>query len=256
MPRRIRGNEADGASQEAQDARSRRELIGGAGALAAAAALGGVGAAAAEGAAAARAKPRHPRTPKEALRALEKGNRRFQRGRLTLRDYTPDGTDPSESQKPFAAIVTCADSRLSPTLIFDVHHGNVFVSRIAGNSLDTGTLGSTEYAVAVLGVKLIMVLGHSNCGAIKAAISVVDGGASFPPDQFGKIGEFVDLLIPPIETIPAGRRTVKRCTRVNARAQAAAFAASEPIIAPAVRSGKVGIVAGVYDIASGRVTLV
>jgi hypothetical protein len=97
MLRRIRGNEADPAPE--RDAPSRRELIGGAGALAAAAALGGVGAAAAEGAADARVETGHPRTPKEALKALEKGNRRFQRGRLTLRDYTPDGTDPSESQK-------------------------------------------------------------------------------------------------------------------------------------------------------------
>src|SRR5437016_4136505 len=76
----------------------------------------------------------------------------------------------AETQKPLAAIVTCADSRISPSVIFDLGLGNVFVSRVAGNSIDVGSLGSTEYAVAVLGVHLVMVLGHSNCGAVRGAL--------------------------------------------------------------------------------------
>ena len=79
--------------------------------------------------------------------------------KLQLRDYSPVGEKRASEQKPFAAIITCADSRISPELVFDVERGNIFVSRIAGNSIDQGTLGSAEYAVGVLGVKVVMVLG-------------------------------------------------------------------------------------------------
>ena len=98
------------------------------------------------------------------------GNERYRSGQVELRDYSPVGERIASAQKPFAAIIACADSRISPALIFDITHGNLFVSPVAGNSIDVGTLGSTEYAVAVLGVKLVMVLGHSDCGAVKATL--------------------------------------------------------------------------------------
>ncbi len=198
----------------------------------------------------------HPKTPDAALKVLEKGNRRYRRGKLKLRDYSPKGEDQASSQSPFAAIITCADSRLSPSLVFDIHLGNLFVSRIAGNSIDAGTLGSTEYAVGVLGVKLIMVLGHSDCGAIKAGIGVANGTASYPPDKYGAIGAFVDLLIPPIEGIPQADRSVARCTTENARYQRDVIAAKGPIIKPAIDGGKLKVVSAAYDIKSGRVRIV
>lgn len=239
-------------------AMSRRGFLNAAGATAGAVAVGGEAAAEAGGRSRGGrgGKAPHPKTPRQALRALEEGNRRYRRGKLTLRDYSPVGEQRASEQKPFAAIITCADSRVSPPLIFDVERGNLFASHVAGNSIDVGTLGSTEYAVAVLGVKLVMVLGHSDCGAVKAAIEVANGEASYPPDQYGAIGSVVEACVPPIQSIPKGRRSVERSIRVNARAQAESLAQRNPIIRPAVDAGDLRVVAAVYDIGTGRVSLV
>lgn len=235
---------------------SRRRLLGAGGAAAAAAALGSAGAAEALAAAATGGRAPHPKTPAEALRVLRAGNKRYRQGKLSLRDYSPVGERRAAEQKPLAAIITCADSRISPELVFDVERGNLFVSRIAGNSIDSGTLGSTEYAVAVLGVKLVMVLGHSDCGAIKAAIGTVTEGKSYPPAKYGAIGEVVNLLVPTVKSLPADQRTLARCIPANAIAQAKAIEAKGPIIAPAVAKGSVRVVAGVYNLANGAVSIV
>lgn len=197
----------------------------------------------------------HPKTPDEAITILRNGNQRFVSGKLELRDFSPVGERVASSQKPFAAIITCADSRLSPSLVFDVHLGNVFVSRIAGNTVDTGTLGSSEYAVAVLKVKLVVILGHSNCGAVKAAIDVVKGKASFPREQFGSIGPVVNLLTPAVRSLPANRRTVPRVTAENAQRQAQMLASKGPIMSKAVRDGRIKVISAVYDVRTGRVDL-
>jgi carbonic anhydrase len=198
----------------------------------------------------------HPKTPTEALRLLQAGNERYREGMLQLRDYSPVGERRAAEQKPFAAIVTCSDSRIAPELVFDLERGNLFVSRIAGNSIDTGTLGSSEFAVAVLGVKLIMVLGHSDCGAVKAAIDVVVNGESYPESKYGAIGAVIDHLVPTIRSLPAGERDLSRCVPANAIAQANALAGRGPIVAPAVASGKLRVAAAVYDIADGAVSIV
>jgi carbonic anhydrase len=198
----------------------------------------------------------HPRTSAAALRVLQAGNWRYRHGKLQLRDYSPVGERRASEQQPFAAILTCADSRISPELVFDVERGNLFVSRIAGNGVDVGTLGSTEYAVAVLGVKLVMVLGHSDCGAVKAALEVAHGAKSYPAKKYGAIGDVVDEVVPAVRGIPAGKNAVGQGVVANARAQAAALRGREPIIAPAVRRGDLKVVVAVYDIGSGRVSLV
>jgi carbonic anhydrase len=234
---------------------SRRRFIGGAGAVVGAAALGGVGATEAL-AGTTGGKAPHPKTPAEALRILQAGNKRYRQGKLSLRDYSPVGEKRASEQKPFAAIITCADSRISPELVFDVERGNIFVSRIAGNSVDSGTLGSTEYAIGVLGVKIVVVLGHSDCGAIKAAISTVTEGKTFPTAKFGAIGEVIDLLVPTVKSLPADQRTLGRCVPANAIAQAKDLAGRGPIVAPAVAAGSIEVVAGVYNIANGAVSFV
>jgi carbonic anhydrase len=234
---------------------SRRRLLGAGAAAAAAAALGSVGVAEALAGSGGGRAP-HPKTPTEALRLLQAGNKRYRQEKLQLRDYSPVGEKRAAEQKPFAAIITCADSRISPELVFDVERGNLFVSRIAGNSIDTGTLGSTEYAVAVLGVKLIMVLGHSDCGAIKAAIGTVTEGKTYPASKYGAIGDFVDLLVPAVKSLPADQRTLARCVPANAIAQAQTIEAKGPIVAPAVAKGDLRVVAGVYNIANGAVSIV
>jgi carbonic anhydrase len=196
-----------------------------------------------------------PSTPDEALRALQEGNERHVAGSRELRTHSPLAERHDQGQQPFVALITCADSRISPTLIFDLDRGNLFVSRVAGNSVDTGTLGSTEYAVAVLGVKLVMVLGHSDCGAVRAAIDVAGGAASFPPDEYGSIGPIVEAVVPAVEALPADQRTLPACIAANARAQAAEIAGASPVIGPAVESGRVSVVAAVYEIETGRVEL-
>lgn len=235
---------------------SRRRFLGGVGGVAGAAALGGVGAAEAlAGPRGSGGKAPHPKTPTEALKLLEAGNRRYRQEKLTLRDYSPVGERRAAEQKPFAAIITCADSRISPELVFDLERGNIFTSRIAGNSVDQGTLGSTEYAVGVLGVKVVMVLGHSDCGAVKAAIGVVTEGKRYPASKYGAIGDFVDLLTPTVKSLPADERTLTRCVPANAIAQAQQLSHRGPIIAPAVASGQIKVVAGVYNIANGAVSV-
>ena len=238
---------------------SRREFLGKAGGVAAAATLGP--AALAEAVAEAKGKDRgqkfpHPKTPEKALQLLIKGNKRYIKGKLELRDYSPVGEERASKQMPFAALITCADSRVSPTLAFDLERGNIFVSKVAGNSIETGTLGSTEYAVKVLGVKVVMVLGHSNCGAVNAAIGVANGTSSYPHDIYGAIGPVVDNLVPPIQALPPDQRVLENCVAVNARAQAADIRGRNPIVKPAADSGQIWVVAAVYDIKTGKVTLV
>lgn len=238
----------------ARDQVSRRRFIAGLGTAAGATALGAGCGASAKPAQSGQQFP-HPQTPSAALAILRDGNERYRTGRLELRDFSVAGEDIASSQTPFAAIITCADSRISPPLVFDVAHGNLFVSRVAGNTLDVGTLGSTEYAVAKLGVKLILVLGHSDCGAVKAALGVVDGTAHFPPDHYGSIGEVVDAIVPTIKSLPPDQRSLATCTQANASTQAKAAAATPPVIKDAVAAGKIEVVSAVYDIASGRVAL-
>lgn len=143
--------------------------------------------------------------------------------KLRLRDYSPVGERRAAEQKPFAAIITCAGSRISPELVFDVERGNLFVSRIAGNSIDQG--GVTE-------------------------------GTTYPASKYGAIGDFVDLLTPTVKSLPADERTLTRCVPANAIAQAQDLAHRGPIIAPAVAESKIQIVAGVYNIANGAVSVV
>jgi carbonic anhydrase len=242
---------------DGNEALTRRRLLGQAGAVGVTAVAGGLIESLVElPEASAALRPPRPRTPNQALEALLTGNRRYVRGRIRRVDYNRLGNRIAETQKPFAAIIACADSRISPPDIFDVGQGNIFVSRVAGNSIDVGTLGSTEYAVAKLNVLLVMVLGHSNCGAVEAAIEVANGTASFPSKKYGTIGTVVRPVVGPVRAIPRRRRTLPRCIAANAKAQAGSLASTGPIIAPAVRSAQIRVVAAVYDIRTGAVSLV
>lgn len=234
---------------------SRRRFLAGLGGVAGAAALGPAELADAYYAGHGQRAP-HPKTPTEALRLLQAGNKRYRKEKLQLRDYSPVGELRASKQMPFAAIVTCADSRISPELVFDVERGNLFVSRIAGNSIDSGTLGSTEYAVGVLGVKLVMVLGHSDCGAVHAAIEVVEGHKTYPESQYGAIGGVIDHVVPTVASLPPEERNLARCVPANAITQAGILAARGPILAPAIAAGDLRVVAAVYNIANGAVSSV
>jgi carbonic anhydrase len=194
-----------------------------------------------------------PQTPDEALAALKKGNERYVNDEQEVKDYTHLGEEIASTQTPFAAILSCADSRVSPTLVFDLGHGNLFNARLAGNVSEPVANGSLDYAVEVLGVVIVVVLGHSDCGAVKAALEVVTKGATFPRSKFGQINAFVSRIVPAIRRLPESDRSPERAIEANAEAQAGLLAKRRPIFAERVKDGRLKVVAATYDIASGRV---
>lgn len=181
----------------------------------------------------------------EALRELQAGNERFVAGKLTSFDHDlailKEGT--VDKQEPFAAVLSCADSRVPVELVFDQSIGHLFVTRVAGNMVTPEIIGSLEYGVAVLGVKAILVLGHASCGAVSAAMQ----GKEVP----GQISVLYQHMMPAIKDI----HDVPDAVKANAKFQAHLLSESSTVIAKTVKSGEVKVVAGYYDLASGKVTI-
>lgn len=188
-------------------------------------------------------------SPATALRRLERGNTRSANGRTVQRNYSPLGSTPGKGQEPFAAIVTCADSRTVPDAMFDMAPGNLFVVRNAGNSIESVGLGSLEFAASALGVSLIAVIGHTECGAVIATEGSVKTGELPPPS----IDSVVEAIAPAIESLPAGA-TTNDAIAANAKYQAQQIQNLSPTIAEMTAAGTLGIVSGVYGVGSGRVT--
>lgn len=187
-----------------------------------------------------------PLDPDAAVRELIAGNARFVAGRLDSFSHDLEilkaGT--VEKQEPFAAVLSCADSRVPVELVFDQSIGHLFVARVAGNMVTPEIIGSLEYGVAVLGVKAILVLGHAKCGAVSAAMK----GQQVP----GQISVLYQHMMPAIEK----EHDVTAAAKANAAFQARLLGESSTVVAKAVKDGAVKVVAGYYDLASGRVTLV
>ena len=185
-------------------------------------------------------------TGDEALRELLAGNERFIAGKITsfpedlriLREKTV------AKQEPFAAVLSCADSRVPVEIIFDQSIGHLFVTRVAGNMVTPEIMASMEYGVAVLGVKAILVMGHSNCGAISAAVQ----GKDVP----GQISVLYQHLMPGIRD---SHGDVAEAAKSNAAFQARLLRESSTIIAKAVKQNGLRVVGGVYDLESGKVTV-
>ena len=191
-------------------------------------------------------------TPDQALELLKKGNREF----LTDRPFAaPVGNrrrlELAAGQAPFAAYVSCSDSRVPPELLFGRGLGELFIVRNAGNTVDTVALGSIEFAVGVLGVPLVVVMGHESCGAVKAAMDVVEKNASFP----GSIGRMIEPIVPAV-LASRGRPgdKLEQATRANvSRTVERLRTASEPILLDPQRTGKLKVVGAYYDLDTGRV---
>jgi carbonic anhydrase len=239
------------------DPRSRREVITStlrvSGGLLAASALGV--AAGVEPAGAELVSAPFPSTPKTALARLVAGNKRFVAGRARdPRRGSVRRVQVAQGQKPFAAILTCADSRVPPELVFDQGFGDLFVVRIAGNTAtDPIVIGSLEYAVEVLGSILVFVLGHSDCGAVKGAIDVVTKGAVLP----GDIGAVVTPIIPAVEAVKDTPKPelLEAATDQNIHDTIAVLAAV-PLLAEGIAAGTLAVVGGEYELESGVVDLV
>jgi carbonic anhydrase len=192
----------------------------------------------------------------EALQRLLKGNQRFVHGTTKNPRRAPaDFRALAEGPRPVAVIMGCADSRVPPELLFDQGVGDLFVVRVAGNVVGGGGVfvkGSIEYAVAELGVRLIMVLGHSSCGAVKAAIKHVDDGDPLP----GAIAELVNRIRPAVikaKDMPGDR--LANAISANVLLGVETLNNLDPIVRPAVSSGQAKVVGAVYDLRTGAVTL-
>lgn len=187
-----------------------------------------------------------PDTPDAAIRELLDGNKRFVDRRPTSldEDLTILKQNTAEKQEPFAAVLSCADSRVPVELLFDQTIGHLFVVRVAGNIATSEMIASLEYGAAVLGTKAILVLGHGSCGAVKATIE----GKPVP----GQISQLFAPLRPAVET--AGP-DLEAAIRANARIQAKVIATGSPLLAGMIKEGKLKIVAGYYDLGRGTVTV-
>jgi carbonic anhydrase len=186
------------------------------------------------------AKARPPISADEALRQLLDGNARFVKGQPASPRRSPeDFRALAEAQYPEAVIVSCADSRVAPEILFDVGVGDIFVVRIAGNVVSGAGVtvkGSIEYGIAELNAPLIVVLGHSGCGALKAAMKHIDAKDSLP----GAIDGLVEL---------------ENAIRKNVEIGVERLKDLQPILAPRVKDGKLKVVGGVYDLRTGKVTM-
>jgi len=190
--------------------------------------------------------------PESALQRLLDGNARYASGTRANTDFSVGRAQRALTQRPFAAILSCADSRVSPELAFDQGPGDLFVVRLAGNFVSEDGLASLEYAVNFLGTRLIMVLGHSNCGAVDAAIKVVRDKVELP----GHLPEMLREINPAAETVlAAGGDILGTAITENVRLGVQSLATSQPSLAPRVGAGDVQVVGAVYDLATGRVGL-
>ena len=165
---------------------------------------------------------------------------------------TPQDCAATGGQAPFAAILGCADSRVAPELAFDRSPGDLFVVRTAGNYVTTDGLASLEYGAAVLGTKVIMVLGHSNCGAINATVQALKTRNNFP----GHIADMVRSIKPAIEAElgKPGDDVAQRAVITNVRHNVRRLQQAKPILSVMVAKGQLRVVGGVYDLATGKIT--
>jgi carbonic anhydrase len=185
-------------------------------------------------------------TPEEALQELLAGNRRFVEGRpVGPHRGMARVRDVAAAQNPFAAILSCADSRVPVEIVFDQGFGDLFVCRAAGNVVTPEIIGSLEFGTLVLGSKVLVVLGHTGCGAVKAAIA----GDPVP----GQISTLFRHIQPAVARTPT--REQEAVARENVREQVRLLRTASPVVAGLIRERKLDVVGGIYDLATGRVTM-
>jgi carbonic anhydrase len=190
----------------------------------------------------------HPQinTPDDALAQLKEGNQRFIDGKLINTNYKQQMEETKDDQHPHSVILSCLDSRVPPEIIFDQGIGNIFVSRVAGNIEDEYVLGSLEYATKLKGSKLIVVLGHNHCGAVKGCIDNA---------QLGNLTPLVDHIKPAITGDTSNKeQMIDETGKNNVKLTIAHILAKSPVISDLVKENKVKIVGAYYDVSSGIVT--
>jgi carbonic anhydrase len=192
--------------------------------------------------------------PATAMVALMEGNARYVANEPTEKDFSAGRAARVNAQYPIAAILGCSDSRVSPELLFDQGPGDLFVVRLAGNFLDDDGFASLEYAVKFLGAPLVMVLGHTNCGAVSAAVKVVMEHAELP----GHLPELVKSIEPAV-IAAHGRHPsdlVATAIEENVRLNVKRLIEDAPIMFDALAAKKIAVAGGIYDLATGKVNLI
>jgi carbonic anhydrase len=191
------------------------------------------------------------KTPDDALQRLKAGNARFVAGQALHCDLLEQVRSTGKQQAPFAAVLGCIDSRVPPELIFDQNIGDMFVGRVAGNIASTDLIGSLEFAAALAGAKLIVVLGHSECGAVKGAIDDA---------KLGSLTGVLQQIRPSLakldyKGVPSSKdkALVQRVAERNAQDAAAQLTSRSETLAGLVREGKLKIVYAMHDVATGKV---
>ncbi len=184
-------------------------------------------------------------TPDAALAALKDGNARFLSGKLVNTDYKTQIEQTKTDQHPHSLILSCLDSRIPPEIIFDQGIGNIFVARVAGNIEDEDILGSMEFATKVKGTKLIVVMGHNKCGAVKGAIDNA---------QLGNLTQLVDKIKPAIIKSENNEEMMDKTAKNNVAITIADIQKRSSVINDLVKEGKVKIVGAFYDLTTGKVS--
>jgi carbonic anhydrase len=198
--------------------------------------------------------PQNAITPDAALKRLMDGNARYVANTPSVRDFSAGRAARAEAQHPVAAVLSCADSRVAPEFAFDQGAGDLFVVRLAGNFANDDGIASLEYAVRFLKVPLIVVLGHTSCGAIETAIKVWQDNASLP----GRLPQLINALRPAVAIAQATGRPdlLETAITENVRQTMTRLGNTVPVLAGAASKGTIKIVGGVYDLPTGKVNLV
>ena len=198
-------------------------------------------------------KPQNVVSPDASLELLVKGNKRYVDGVARRHDFKTEREALVGGQNPYAGILSCADSRIAPEYTFDSARGDLFVCRVAGNFANDDTIASMEYAVAILGVPLIMVLGHDACGAIDATIKSLKDDTTLP----GHLPSLVTSLTPAVKAV-SGKPgdQLDNAIRQNVIDNVAKLKSASPILNSAVEKGKLKVVGGIYRLKDGRVEMV
>jgi carbonic anhydrase len=194
-------------------------------------------------------------SPKEIVNRLAAGNARFVAGKTLARDWAAERAKTAAAQYPLAAVLSCIDSRVSSEVIFDQGFGELFNARVAGNVLDDDLLGSMEFACKIAGARLIAVVGHSHCGAIKGACTGAELGHL--TGLLAKIQPAVAQARQKAPTLkPTDGAFIESVAELNVRQTMAQIRERSPVLRELLDAGKVGLVGGIYDLESGKVTFI
>ncbi len=192
-------------------------------------------------------------TPAKALEMLKQGNGRFVRGKMKKRDLLAQVKQTSKGQFPFAAILCCLDSRTQPEILFDQGIGDIFVARVAGNFVNDDILGSLEFATKLVGAKLIVVMGHTDCGAVKGACDAA---------QLGLLTATLANINPAVDAVRGdhtprtseNNKFVQAVTEKNVQLTMQTLRIRSVVLREMIDEGEIGLVGAMYDLSTGKVT--